>query len=405
MGRIPHTTGRESGEVGEGMLIAKTRVVGIAICAIALVASTAQALRPHTGVTAKSAILIDNQTGEILWQRNPDMPLPPASTTKIVTAMVALDSGRLDDSFVVTPNAASASPSKINLRPGWRMRVRDLLYALLLNSANDAAVVLAEGVAGSVPDFAQRMNAEARALGAVNSHFVNPNGLPAANHYSTARDLATIFARALQNPIFERIVSTKTAEVWPAAGSARRIALRNHNRLLGNYRIQVVGKTGWTLAAKKCFVGAAMANGRELGVAVLGSTDVWGDLKRLIEYGFGENGAPEPQLPEVQMAAAGAAVAPVGDEDDGAKISSAPVGQRYFVSMNTFRSMSSAAKMQRSLSRSGYRATIQKIRHGRHPLYRVLVGSYPSRQAAEQAALKLKRRHQRPPTLVLASNN
>src|SRR5262249_46989093 len=150
-------------------------------------------------ITAKAAILIDNQTGEILWQRNPDLPLPPASTTKIVTALLALESGRLDDSLNVTPEAAQAPPSKISLRPGWRMRVRDLVYALLLNSANDAAVVIAEGLSGSVRSFAERMNWEARALGATNTHFVNPNGLPAADHYSTARDLATMFRRGMRN--------------------------------------------------------------------------------------------------------------------------------------------------------------------------------------------------------------
>src|SRR5262249_23351175 len=170
-----------------------------------------------------------------------------------VTALWALQSGRLDDTLRVTPEAAQAPPSKISLRPGWRMRLRDLVYAVLLNSANDAAVVIAEGLAGSVHDFAGRMNDEARALGARNTHFVNPNGLPADDHYSTARDLATMFAAAMEDPLFEQIVSTKTTAVSPTAGSLRRITLRNHNRLLGNYRIQVVGKTGWTLKAKKCF--------------------------------------------------------------------------------------------------------------------------------------------------------
>ena len=218
---------------------------------------------------------------------DPDLPLPPASTTKIVTALLALKSGRLDGSLSVTPEAAQAPPSKISLRPGWKMRVRDLTYAVLLNSANDASVVIAQGLAGSVPGFAERMNAEARQLGARNTHFVNPNGLPAANHYSTARDLATIFGHAIENPLFSAVVHTKTASVWPSEGSARRIALRNHNRLLGNYRIEVVGKTGWTIAAKKCFVGAARADGREMTFAVLGSRDLWGDLKRLLEFGFG----------------------------------------------------------------------------------------------------------------------
>lgn len=377
------------------------RGLGIGLLAAIALASSAHALRPHTAVTAKSAILIDNQTGEVLWQRNPDSPLPPASTTKIVTAMVALQSGRLDEPLVVTPLAASAPPSKLSLRPGWTMRVRDLVYALLLNSANDAAVVLAQGLEGSVPRFAERMNAEARLLGATNTHFVNPNGLPAPDHYTTARDLATMFGRALQDPLFERIVSTKTSVVSPATGSVRPIALRNHNRLLGNYRIQVVGKTGWTLAAKKCFVGAARANDREIGVAVLGSTDLWGDLKRLLEYGFGVDGAPEPLTPDVRTALAAAPSAVADDDEPSVAVQPA---HRYFVSFSTFRASRSATRLRNSLLRAGYRARIQTVRSGRHASYRVLVGGYRTRQAAEQAAAKLRRRHQRPPILVLARN-
>jgi len=380
------------------MVRARTRALWVGFLVTVILAPSAYAVRLPTTVTARAAILIDQQTGEVLWQRNPDLPLPPASTTKIVTAMVALQSGRLDDALMVSPRAAAAPPSKVSLRPGWRMRLRDLVYALLLNSANDAAVVIAEGLDGSVPEFAERMNAEARLLGATNTHFVNPNGLPAANHYTTARDLATMFAHAVQNPVFETIVSTKTASVRPAEGSARWIALRNHNRLLGNYRIQVIGKTGWTRAAKKCFVGAARADGREISVAVLGSTDVWGDLKRLLEYGIGVNGAPEPPMPEVQTAAATADAA--GDDDE-PKLAAAPA-HRYFVSLSTFRGKRSATRLRGSLARAGYRASVQTVRRGRHPLYRVVVGSYPSRQAAEQAAQKLRRKHQRPTTLVVA---
>ena len=378
----------------------RLRLLWVGVLAPIILASSAAALRPHAAVTARSVILVDNQTGEVLWERDPDVALPPASTTKIVTAIVALHSGRLDEPLLVTPLAASAPPSKINLRPGWTMRVRDLVYALLLNSANDAAVVIAEGLGGSVPEFAERMNREARLLGATNTHFVNPNGLPAADHYSTARDLATIFRRALQNPLFERIVSTKTSMVLPAEGSVRPIALRNHNRLLGDYRIQVVGKTGWTLAAKKCFVGAARANGREIGVAVLGSADLWGDLKRLLEYGFGVESAPEPLMPEARTTLAAASSS--GEDDDEPKIT-AQQAHRYFVDLSTVRTPSSAARLRNSLERAGYRASIRTVRHRRHTVYRVLVGSYPTRHAAEQAAVKLRRKHQRPATLVLAS--
>ena len=192
------------------------------------------------------------------------------------------------------------------------MRLRDLVYAILLNSANDASVVIAEGLAGSVPSFAERMNAKARSVGALNTHFVNPNGLPAENHYSTARDLVVMFSHALRDPLFEEMIGTRTIPVMPTAGSARTITLRTHNRMLGQEKVPVVGKTGWTIAAKKCFVGAASADGRQLLVAVLGSTDLWGDLKRLIEYGL--NGGDPPG--SVQAWSAAPSSPAIGDAEE-----------------------------------------------------------------------------------------
>ena len=354
-------------------------------------------------VTAKAAFLVDNQTGEVLWQRNPDLPLPPASTTKIVTAMLALQSGRLDDSLSVSANAAQMPPSKISLRPGWRMRLRDLVYAVLLNSANDASVVIAEGLSGSVPDFANRMNLQAHSLGATNSHFVNPNGLPAPNHYSTARDLATMFSHAMQNPMFETVINTKSTVVSPTAGSSRRILLHSHNRLLSNYRIHVVGKTGWTIAAKKCFVGAAYADGREIGVAVLGSRDLWGDLRRLLESGFSGTNPPQPETPELEMASATAATLDQGDDqaDDGRRASNA---QRYSVRLASFRQLNAAQRFKAQVTRSGYPARIERVRSGRHHRYLVSVGTYASREQAVRAAANLKRSQKSIKTLVVSSS-
>jgi len=364
--------------------------------------SPAGALRAHSSlITAKSAILIDNQTGEILWQRNPDWPLPPASTTKIVTAMLALQSGRLDESLSVTPEAAQAPPSKISLRPGWRMRLRDLVYALLLNSANDASVVIAEGLSGSVRSFAERMNAQARAMGATNSHFVNPNGLPAADHYSTARDLATMFGQAMRNPLFASIVNTKTITVWPTWGSKRQISLHTHNRLLGNYRIHVVGKTGWTIAAKKCFVGAATADGRELVVAVLGSRDLWGDLKRLIEFGF--NGSNPPLADGVDVeAAAPPGPAPSGD-DDADDAADAPA-RSYAVRVATFRNLVTAARLRDSIARQGFPAKVAHVRKGQQRVYQVSIGGYTDRAEAQWVATRVKRAHRNLAPIVVASN-
>src|SRR5258705_7832428 len=151
----------------------RSSVVALVGAFAAAVVSPALAADPY--VTARAAIIVDANTGEVLWERNPDVPLPPASTTKVLTAILAIESGRLDDSVTVGPDAAEVAPSKIGLRAGERMALGDLLYAVLLNSANDAATVEADGLAGSETEFALHMTARARALGATNSHFVNPH--------------------------------------------------------------------------------------------------------------------------------------------------------------------------------------------------------------------------------------
>ncbi len=166
--------------------------------------------RAQPQVTATGAIIIDANTGAVIWEQDADLPLPPASTTKVLTAIVALQSGRLDQRLLVTGNASAVEPTKIGLRPGQEVDLHDLLYAVLLRSANDAAVVVAEGLGGSIEAFAQRMNEKARSLGATRSNFVNPHGLTEPGHYTTARDLATIFRYGLRVPLFRDILSTPT---------------------------------------------------------------------------------------------------------------------------------------------------------------------------------------------------
>jgi len=367
-------------------------------------------------ITARAAYVVDSDSGEVLWEHNADLALPPASTTKVVTALLALQSGRLDESFPVSSEAAATPPSKISVRAGSSLRLSDLVYAVLLNSANDAAVVIAEGLAGSVPSFARQMNAMARLLGARNTNFVNPNGLPADNHYSSAHDLATIFRHAMQTPGFARAVNTRTGEIIPATGARRRIALHNHNRLLDNYHMRVVGKTGWTRAAKKCLVGAAEYNGREVSFAILGSTDLWGDIKRLLEFGLDKGERPEPQADELLMAAGGAepsvgggdgvrpakkaAVKPairpvaksVADADEG----------NYSVRLGTFQNYQSAAKVRSSVARRGFSARIEQFRGRKGSVYRVAVGRYSDRSAAQKAAHEIKKTHRGLSTVVVA---
>lgn len=262
--------------------------------AAALVAPVAHAGEPK--VTARAAIIVDANDGEVIWERNGDLPLPPASTTKVLTAIVALESGRLDDSFTVSSDAAATAPSKIGLKAGQSMVLRDLLYAVLLKSANDASAVVAEGISGSEWAFARRMNAKARAVGATGSNFANPHGLTAPGHVSTVRDLTRIFRYGMRLPMFRGLLETPSAEVPVDSGrTTRMVALRSHNRLLTGWDYRVIGKTGYTRPAKRCFVGAANHDGKEIVIALLGSTDLWGDARRLVAFGLGDPSALEEE--------------------------------------------------------------------------------------------------------------
>ena len=244
-------------------------------------------------VTARGAIIVDADSGAVIWEMNADEPLPPASTTKVMTAILALQSHQLDEHFAVSGNAAATAPSKIGLRPGQTVALRDLLYAVLLKSANDAAVVVAEGVAGSEPAFADRMNLKARVIGASQTNFVNPHGLTEYGHVTTARDLSRIFRYGLGVPGFREVLSTPAAEVPIDGPDGERLTLvRSHNRLLD---FQVIGKTGYTRPARRCFVGAAGQGSREVVIAILGSNDLWGDARRMLDYGLSPS-RPTPVL-------------------------------------------------------------------------------------------------------------
>src|SRR5690349_10212454 len=210
----------------------RTWTAGVALALGAALASPAQAREDGPSLTARAAIIMDAGTGEVLWERDSSEPLPPASTTKVMTAILALESGRLDESFRVSEYAAETPPSGIHLRAGQRMRLRNLLYAVLLNSANDAAEVVAEGLAGSEEVFAARMTARARELGASTAHFANPHVLTAPGHEASARDLAVIFRHGLDVPLFREILETRSVQVPVESGRVQWVALHSHNRLL-----------------------------------------------------------------------------------------------------------------------------------------------------------------------------
>ena len=365
------------------MRMRKGRVwAAVAAAAIVLMPHGATGLTGSPYVTARAALLMDGSTGAVLWQRSSDEELPPASTTKVMTAILALESGVRHRVFAASQEACAVAPRKLNLRPGQRLSLEDLTYAILLNSANDASVVVAEGLAGSVPAFAEQMTTRARSLGALHTRFANPHGLTAEGHYSSVRDLATIFRHALAVPGFREIIGTKAVAIG-IENSKQRIALRSHNRLLDSRRIPVVGKTGYTVPAKKCFVGAGTYDGREIIVAVLGSNDLWGDTTRLLDFGFGDSLPAAPLLEQARLGSESRTAPARG------RVRPASRAQSYAIRVGTFDRIAQAKRLQRALEQRGYDAVIGRVASGRgrhkRTRYHVQIGTYPNRNQAKSA--------------------
>lgn len=253
------------------------------------VAGLAEAQEDDWEVTARSFVIMDAKTGKILLAHNPQLMLPPASTLKVMTAMYVLEHLKLDDKVVISPYAAAAPPSKINIKPGEVYTVRELLYALLLSSANDGARALAEKACGSEEEFARKLTQKVRQWGAYRTTLANANGLP-ADHYTTAEDLALLFRRAMQNPEFAKIISTKTYEIQGER------ELRNHDRFLFTTPLARGGKTGYTRASKNTYVGMFQNGDQAIIISMLGSNKKWADLRALIEKGFALTGNPIAKL-------------------------------------------------------------------------------------------------------------
>jgi len=236
-------------------------------------------------VSAQSAILIDVETGQILYQKNVHQRRAPASTTKIMTGILAIENGNLSDKVTASKRAAYEGGSSIYLVPNETLTLEEMVYGLLLKSGNDAAVAIAEHIGGSVENFAKMMNLKAREIGALHTTFKNPNGLPQEGHLTTAYDLAQIARYALQNPLFAKIVSTHKKRIeWPGHSWDR--ILTNTNKLLTRSDIVDGVKTGYTRAAGRCLVSSATKDGQQLVSVVLKSGAMWNESLALLNYGF-----------------------------------------------------------------------------------------------------------------------
>lgn len=236
-------------------------------------------------VTATAAILVDGRSGQMLYGRNPHLMWPPASTTKIMTALVAAESTPLATLITISPQVAHfREGSVVGLPEGARIPLHDLLYALLLPSGNDVALAIAEGTAGTVSAFVARMNAEAQRLGATQTHFGSPHGLYTPDNYTTAYDLTVITRAAMRNPTIAEIVRTKRWTFHPEGGPVR--VLYNHNKLLSRFPGADGVKTGYVDESGLTLVASATRGGWRLIAVVLHTRDMWGDSTRLLSYGF-----------------------------------------------------------------------------------------------------------------------
>jgi D-alanyl-D-alanine carboxypeptidase len=238
----------------------------------------------------RAALVMDNNTGRIMYCKNPDLRLPPASTTKLMTAILVLEKAELSKVVRISKRAVRVRPVKIGFQEGDKLKVEDLLYAALLKSANDAAVALAETVAGTEKHFVELMNKKAYFLGLKNTKFINATGLPGPGQYTTAADLSKLMSYALNYPKIREIMETPEAKIHTVEGKV--FFLRTTNRLLESHE-KVIGKTGFTNRAKHCFVGALKKGTKNIIFAILGSENrknLWLEAKRLSISGYGNQG-------------------------------------------------------------------------------------------------------------------
>ena len=236
-------------------------------------------------LSAQSAILMEAESGAVVYEKNAHTRLPMASTTKIMTALVALELATPDTVIPVDKRAVGTEGSSIYLCEGEELTLEELLYALMLESANDAAVAIAIGISRSEEVFVDAMNEKATSLGLSNTHFANPHGLDAEAHYTTAYELAVITQMALQNPLLKTIVSTRKTTIPHQNTDGGRL-LVNHNKMLRLYDGCIGVKTGYTQKSGRCLVSAAERDGVTLIAVTIHSPDDWNDHSKLLDFGF-----------------------------------------------------------------------------------------------------------------------
>lgn len=236
-------------------------------------------------LSAVSAVLYCKETGDVLFEKNPEKSLSMASTTKIMTSVIALECNTPDRQVEITSEMVNVEGTSSGLRSGDRITLIDLVYCMLLESGNDAANSVALAVGGSMDNFARMMNEKAAEIGMKNTSFVTPSGLDDENHYTTAYDMALLTAYALDNSDFVRICSGKSYHVH-FQDSDKQVTLYNHNRLLNEYEGCIGVKTGFTKKSGRCLVSAAVRDGVTLIAVTLNAGDDWNDHKKMLDYGF-----------------------------------------------------------------------------------------------------------------------
>ena len=257
-------------------------VLSVFFCALVLFPA---ALLPVSGYSAEAYCLIEKESRAAVSEKNADRRLPMASTTKLMTALVALENADPSDRVPIPKEAVGVEGSSVSLREGEVLSLGELLAALLLESANDAASAIAVHLAGSIPAFAEMMNEKAREIGLSDTHFRNPHGLDEEGHYTTARDLAVLLAECLENETLAGLIGTKRTSI-PLNGEKDGRLLVNHNRLLFSFEGCLGGKTGYTASSGRCLVTAAERDGVSLICATINAPDDWNDQKALYEAGF-----------------------------------------------------------------------------------------------------------------------